>query len=136
MLILNNPFNLDNIFFIFYRNKYGYSLYNRKLCRFIPEKVIFYYPVSYFVVEIIPILRMINYNYDTEFVMNDFPQTIIKYLVILILIYIALKFIIPMILQLIGMILIFIIKIIMWGAIIVVLYLLGNFIYQSHKNNG
>jgi len=68
--------------------------------------------------------------------MNDFSQTIIKYLVILILIYISLKFIIPMILQLIGMILLFILKIIMWGAIIVVLYLLGNFIYQSHKNNG
>ena len=79
---------------------------------------------------------MINYNHDTELAMNDFSQTIIKYLVIIVLIYIALKFIIPMILQLIGMILIFIIKIIMWGAIIVVLYLLGNFIYQSHKNNG
>lgn len=68
--------------------------------------------------------------------MNDFSQTIIKYLVILILIYIAFKFIVPMILHLIGMILVFIIQVIMWGAIIAVLFLLGNFIYQSHKNNG
>jgi len=68
--------------------------------------------------------------------MNDFPQTIIKYLVIILLIYIALKFILPLILQLIGMVLLFIVKVLMWGAIIVVLYLLGNFIYQSHKNNG
>ncbi len=68
--------------------------------------------------------------------MNDFSQTIIKYLVIIILIYIAFKFILPLILQLIGMVLIFIVKVLMWGAIIVVLYLLGNFIYQSRKNNG
>jgi hypothetical protein len=71
-----------------------------------------------------------------ESAMNDFSQTIIKYLVIIILVYIAFRFIIPMILQLIGMVLLFIIKVIMWGAIIAVLYLLGNFIYQSHKNNG
>jgi hypothetical protein len=79
---------------------------------------------------------MINYNYDMESAMNDFSQTIIKYLVIIILVYIAFRFIIPMVLQLIGMVLLFIIKVIMWGAIIAVLYLLGNFIYQSHKNNG
>lgn len=101
-----------------------------------PEKDDFYCRLKHFIVEIIHILRKINYNHDTEFAMNDFSQTIIKYLVILILIYIAFKFLVPMILQLIGMILVFIIKIIMWGAIIVVLYLLGNFIYQSHKNNG
>ncbi len=68
--------------------------------------------------------------------MNDFSQTILKYVVIVFLIFIAFKFLIPMLLQLIGMILIFILKVIMWGAIIVVLYFLGNFIYQSHKNNG
>ena len=92
--------------------------------------------LKHFIVEIILILRMINYNHVTESAMNDFSQTIIKYLVIIVIIYIAFKFIVPMILHLLGMILVFIIKVIMWGAIIAVLYLLGNFIYQSHKNNG
>ena len=68
--------------------------------------------------------------------MTDFSQTIIKYLIILFLIYIGLKFIVPMILQFIGMLLLFVVKVIMWGAIIVILYLLANFIYQSRKNNG
>lgn len=68
--------------------------------------------------------------------MNDFSQTIVKYLIIIILIYIAFKFIIPFIISLIGMVFVFIVKVIMWGAIITVLYLLGNFIYQSYKNNG
>jgi hypothetical protein len=68
--------------------------------------------------------------------MNDFSHTIIKYLLIIFLIYITLKFILPLILQLIGVVLIFIIKIVMWVAIIAVLYLLGNFLYQSYKNNG
>jgi hypothetical protein len=67
--------------------------------------------------------------------MNDFSQTIIKYLVIIILIYISFKFIIPVIIELIGMVLVFIVKLIMWIAIIIVLFLLGNFIYQSYKNN-
>lgn len=67
--------------------------------------------------------------------MNDFSQTILKYLLIIILIYIAFKFILPLVLHLIGIVLMFVIKVIMWGAIIAVLFLLGNFIYQSHKNN-
>jgi len=68
--------------------------------------------------------------------MNDFSQTILKFLLIIFLVYIAFKFIIPMILELIGIILVFILKIILWCAIIIILYLIGNFIYLSHKNNG
>jgi len=67
--------------------------------------------------------------------MNDFSQTIIKYLVIIFLIIIAFKFIIPMILQLIGFVLLLLLKVIMIGVIIVVLYFLANYIYQSKKNN-
>lgn len=68
--------------------------------------------------------------------MNDLSQNIIKYLLIVVFIYIVFKFIVPLILELIGIVLLFILKVIMWGIIILSLYLLGNFIYQSHKNNG
>lgn len=79
---------------------------------------------------------MINYLQDTEFFMNDLSQTIIKYLLIILVIYIAFKFIVPLLLELIGMVLMFILKVVLWGVIILSLFLLGNFIYQSHKNNG
>jgi hypothetical protein len=67
--------------------------------------------------------------------MNNFTQTILKYLAIIALIYISLKFIVPLIIELIGIILVFIIKLIMWIAIIILFFLLGNFIYQAYKNN-
>lgn len=67
--------------------------------------------------------------------MNDVSHTILKYLAIIVFIYISLKFVVPLIIELIGVILIFIIKLIMWVAIIIVLFFLGNFIYQSYKNN-
>ena len=76
-----------------------------------------------------------NNNYHTEFSMNEFSHTVLKYLAIIVLVYISLKFIVPLIIELIGIILVFIIKLIMWAAIIILLFLLGNFIYQSYKNN-
>lgn len=68
--------------------------------------------------------------------MNDFTQTIIKYLLILIAIIIAFKLVLPFVLSFLGWLLNVIIKIAMYGAIIFVLYLLGRFIYESYKNNG
>jgi len=68
--------------------------------------------------------------------MSDFTQTIIKYLVIIILVIIAFKVLIPMILSFLGMLLNFILKLAMYGAIIFVLYLMGKFILESYKNNG
>ena len=68
--------------------------------------------------------------------MNEFYYTILKYLVIIGVIYISLKFIVPLIIELISVILVFIIKLIMWVAIIVMVFFLGNFIYQTYKNNG
>ena len=68
--------------------------------------------------------------------MSDFTQTIIKYLVIIILVIIAFKILIPMILSFLGMLLNFILKLAMYGAIIFVLYLMGKFILESYKNNG
>lgn len=68
--------------------------------------------------------------------MNDFTQTIIKFLVLIFVIYVAFRFILPFIFKLIGILLIFILRIVMLAAIIFVLFLLGKFIYQSYKNNG
>ena len=68
--------------------------------------------------------------------MNDFTQTILKYLAIIILVIIAFKILIPLILSFLGMLLNFILKLAMYGAIIFVLYLMGKFIYESYKNNG
>lgn len=68
--------------------------------------------------------------------MNDFTQTIVKYLIILVLVIIAFKILIPMIMSFLGWLLNVIIKIAMYAAIIFVLYLMGKFIYESHKNNG
>lgn len=68
--------------------------------------------------------------------MNDFTQTIIKYVIILIVIIIAFKVLLPIILSFLGWLLNIIIKIAMYGAIIFVLYLMGRFIYESYKNNG
>lgn len=68
--------------------------------------------------------------------MNDFTQTIIKYVIILIIIIIAFKVLLPIILSFLGWLLNIIIKIAMYGAIIFVLYLMGRFIYESYKNNG
>ncbi len=67
--------------------------------------------------------------------MNDFTQTIIKYLIILVLVVIAFKILIPMIMSFLGWLLNLIVKIAMYAAIIFVLYLMGKFIYESHKNN-
>ena len=73
--------------------------------------------------------------YYGEFPMNEFSQTVLKYLAIIVFIYISLKFIVPLIIELVGIILVFIIKLIMWAAIIILLFLLGNYVYQSYKNN-
>lgn len=68
--------------------------------------------------------------------MNDFTQTIVKYLIILVILIIAFKILIPFILAFLGWLLNIILKIAMYGAIIFVLYLLVKFIYESYKNNG
>ncbi len=65
--------------------------------------------------------------------MDDFSRTIVKYTLIVILAYIAFRFILPMLLQLIGMILLFILKVVAFFAIIAVLYLVGNYLYQTSK---
>ena len=76
-----------------------------------------------------------NNKYFGEFFMNEFSQTILKYLAVIVLIFISFKYIIPLIIELIGIVLVFIVKLIMWAAIIVLIFMLGNFIYQSYKNN-
>lgn len=65
--------------------------------------------------------------------MDDLSRTIVKYALILILVYVALRFILPLLLELIGMILLFFLKIIIFGAIVAVLYLVGNYLYQTSK---
>jgi c-di-AMP phosphodiesterase-like protein len=67
--------------------------------------------------------------------MNDFTQTIVKYLVILIVIIITFKILLPVIMGFLGWLLNVILKLAMYGAIIFVLYLMGRFIYESYKNN-
>lgn len=68
--------------------------------------------------------------------MNDFTQTIIKYLIILIIVIIAFKILIPVIMSFLGWLLNLLLKIAMYAAIIFVLYLMVRFIYESYKNNG
>lgn len=68
---------------------------------------------------------------------NDIVKTILTYIGIIILIIIAFKFIIPLLVSLIGFIITFLVKIIMWAAIIYVLYLLVKYLYENFsKNNG
>lgn len=68
---------------------------------------------------------------------DDIVKTILTYIGIIILIIIAFKFIIPLLLSLIGFIITFLVKILMWAAIIYVLYLLVKFLYENFsKNNG
>ncbi len=67
--------------------------------------------------------------------MNDFTQTIIKYLIILIVIIVTFKILLPVIMSFLGWLLNVILKLAMYGAIIFVLYLMGRFIYESYKNN-
>ncbi|HOP29873.1 MAG TPA: hypothetical protein P5120_07745 [Spirochaetota bacterium] len=68
--------------------------------------------------------------------MNDFTQTIIKYLIILIVIIITFQFILPLIISFLGWFLGILIRIAMYGSIIFILYMMGRFIYESYKNNG
>ncbi len=68
--------------------------------------------------------------------MNEFTQTIVKYLIILAIIIIAFKVFIPLLMSFLGWLLDLILKIAMYAAIVFVLYLMGKFIYESHKNNG
>lgn len=76
-------------------------------------------------------------NSNLEFLlMNDFTQTIIKYLIILIIVIIAFKILIPVIMSFLGWLLNLLLKIAMYAAIIFVLYLMVRFIYESYKNNG
>jgi hypothetical protein len=67
--------------------------------------------------------------------MSDFYKTIIKYILIVIIIFVLFKYLLPVLLQFLGVVFSFLLKVLMWGLIIFVLYLLGNFIYQSYKNN-
>lgn len=67
--------------------------------------------------------------------MNDFTQTIIKYLVVLVLVIIAFKILIPFVMTFLGWLLNVIVKIAMYAAIIFILYLMVKFIYESYKNN-
>ena len=68
---------------------------------------------------------------------DDIVKAILTYIGIIILIIIAFKFIIPLLLSLIGFIITILLKILMWAAIIYVLYLLVKYLYENFsKNNG
>ncbi len=66
---------------------------------------------------------------------DDILKTILAYIGIIILIIIAFKFIIPLLFSLIGFIITFLVKIIMWAAIIYVLYLLVKYLYENFSKN-
>lgn len=68
---------------------------------------------------------------------DDIVKAVLTYIGIIILIIIAFKFIIPLLLSLIGFIVSFLVRIAMWAAIIYVLYLLVKYLYENFsKNNG
>lgn len=68
---------------------------------------------------------------------DDILKAVLTYIGIIILIIIAFKFIIPLLLSLIGFIVSFLVRIAMWAAIIYVLYLLVKYLYENFsKNNG
>jgi len=67
--------------------------------------------------------------------MTDFHKTIIKYVLIIIIIFVAFKYVLPYLIYALKIALDFLLQVTMWGLIIFVLYLLGNFIYQTYKNN-
>ena len=86
-------------------------------------------------VEIIFISWYNHKNKNKEFAMTDFHKTIIKYILIIIIIYVSFTFLLPYLVDVLKIALDFLLKVVMWGLIIFVIYLLGNFIYQSYKNN-
>ena len=68
---------------------------------------------------------------------DDIVKAVLIYIGIIILIIITFKFIIPLLLSFIGFIITFLVKILMWAAIIYVLYLLVKYLYENFsKNNG
>ena len=67
--------------------------------------------------------------------MPDYYKTIIKYILMIIIIFILFKYVLPVLMKFLGGLLAILVQVAMWGLIIFILYLLGNFIYQSYKNN-
>jgi|GEM_PF-3238390 purine-cytosine permease-like protein len=68
---------------------------------------------------------------------NDIIKTAFIYIGIIILVIIAFRFILPLLLSLIGFIITLLMEILMWAAIIYVLYLLVKYLYENfNKNNG
>jgi len=66
--------------------------------------------------------------------MPDYYKTIIKYILMIIIIFILFKYVLPVLMKFLGGLLAILVQVAMWGLIIFILYLLGNFIYQSYKN--
>ena len=67
--------------------------------------------------------------------MSDFSKTIIKYILLIIIIFIVFKYLLPPLWAFLGWVVGKLIIIAMWVLIAIVLFLLGNFIYKSYKNN-
>lgn len=67
--------------------------------------------------------------------MSDFSKTIIKYLLLIIIIFIVFKFLLPPLWAFLGWVVDKLIVVAMWVLIAVILFLLGSFIYKSYKNN-
>jgi putative Mn2+ efflux pump MntP len=67
--------------------------------------------------------------------MSDFSKTIIKYVLLIIIIFIVFKFLLPPLWAFLGWVVDKLIVVAMWVLIAVILFLLGNFIYKSYKNN-
>ena len=66
---------------------------------------------------------------------DDIVKAVLTYIAIIILIIIAFKFLIPLVLSLIGFVVTFLVKILMWAAIIYVLYLLVKYLYENFSKN-
>ncbi len=62
---------------------------------------------------------------------NDAVKTVLVYIGIIILIIITFMYIIPLLFGLIGLIISFLVKVIMWCAVIYILFLMVKYLYEN-----
>ncbi len=68
--------------------------------------------------------------------MNEHLKTILIYLGLIITIYVSFKYILPVILKFLGVVLSVVFTVAMWLAIIFIVFLIVNYLYTLYKNNG